>query len=112
MRPTLVPALAARQIDQAPRALATWVLEETSRASSVRLSVAAVLSDAFEMPREELVTNLPCVNKLRLAMLLGGADFHSWPGGQTSCMHTDADLEQTIAAFSGAIHMLKREGEL
>nr|ABZ09835.1 putative aminotransferase class-III [uncultured marine microorganism HF4000_APKG8L7] len=77
-----------------------------------RAGIAPGAFDPYEIRREELVANAPCVNKLRLAMLLGGADFHAWPGGQTSCMHTDADLEQTISAFSGAIHMLKREGEL
>ncbi len=77
-----------------------------------RKSIGPGSFDPFEMPREELVANAPSVNKLRLAMLLGGADFNGWPGGQTSCVHADADLEQTVSSFSGAIHMLKREGEL
>ena len=34
------------------------------------------------------------------------------PGGVNSAVHTDDDLERTVAAFREAVVMLKREGEL
>jgi len=54
----------------------------------------------------------PLSHKLRLAMLLHGVEFFSWPGGPTSAVHTGADLEQTVAAFRAALRMLKDDGAL
>ncbi len=52
------------------------------------------------------------VRKLRLALLLNGVDVSSKPGGLTSCVHSDADIEQTAQAFRRALAMLRDEGEL
>ncbi len=52
------------------------------------------------------------VRKLRLALLLNGVDISSKPGGLTSCVHSDADIEQTADAFRQALIMLREEGEL
>jgi glutamate-1-semialdehyde 2,1-aminomutase len=69
--------------------------------------------DPFDQSYEELRANRPgVVPKLRLAMLLGGVDITGWPGGTTTAVHTDDDLEKTVAAFREALAMLKREGEL
>lgn len=57
-------------------------------------------------PRPELVT------KLRLGMLIHGVELFSWPGGPTSAVHTEADLEKTVEAFQTTIGMLKAEGEI
>lgn len=46
---------------------------------------------------------------LRLAMILRGVDipaYHSW----MSCVHSDVDLDETVAAFEGALAMLLDEG--
>jgi glutamate-1-semialdehyde 2,1-aminomutase len=56
--------------------------------------------------RPELVT------KLRLAMMLHGVELFSWPGGPTSAVHTDEDLECTADAFGASLRMLREEGEL
>jgi glutamate-1-semialdehyde 2,1-aminomutase len=69
--------------------------------------------DPFDQPYEDLRANRPgVVSKLRLAMLLGGVDITGWPGGTTTAVHSDDDLETTVAAFREALVMLKREGEL
>jgi glutamate-1-semialdehyde 2,1-aminomutase len=52
------------------------------------------------------------VRKLRLALLLNGVDISSKPGGLTSCVHSDADIEQTADAFRHALIMLRDEGEI
>ena len=50
--------------------------------------------------------------KLRLGMLIHGVELFSWPGGPTSAVHTDDDLEQTVDAFRRTLKMLRDEGEL
>jgi glutamate-1-semialdehyde 2,1-aminomutase len=50
--------------------------------------------------------------KLRLGMLLHGVDIFSWPGGPTSAVHTDSDLEQTVDALRQTVRMLRTEGEI
>lgn len=50
--------------------------------------------------------------RLRLALLVHGVDTNGRIGGFTSATHTDADIEETIAGFQGAIRMLREEGEL
>jgi len=54
----------------------------------------------------------PLVTKLRLAMLLHGVELFGWPGGPTSAVHTDDDLNQTADAFRAALKMLREESEL
>lgn len=50
--------------------------------------------------------------KLRLGMLLGGVEIFGWPGGPTSAVHTDDDLDQTVEAFRQTLRMLKEEGDI
>ncbi|HSS66338.1 MAG TPA: aminotransferase class III-fold pyridoxal phosphate-dependent enzyme [Gammaproteobacteria bacterium] len=70
--------------------------------------------DALEYPVEKLkgMKKGDLVRKLRLALLLNGVDVSSKPGGLTSCVHGDADLEQTADAFRRALIMLRDEGEI
>jgi glutamate-1-semialdehyde 2,1-aminomutase len=60
----------------------------------------------------ELKNNAPAVNKLRIGMLNHGVDMNGWPGGLISAVHTDADLDRTVAAFRATIRDLKDEGDL
>ncbi len=52
------------------------------------------------------------IAKLRMGMMIHGADPFVWPGGVTSTAHTDEDLNITAEAFRGALKLLKEEGEL
>jgi len=54
----------------------------------------------------------PLAQRLRLAMLVEGVDLFGWPGGPTSAAHTEADLEQTAAAFERAIGRLKADRDV
>ena len=45
----------------------------------------------------------------RCAMLLGGVDWMGW-AGTTTAVHTDDDVEKTVAAFSNAIDLLRADG--
>lgn len=54
-------------------------------------------------PRPDLVL------KLRLGMMVHGVELFGWPGGPTSAVHTDADLDQTVSAFRSTLRMLKEE---
>ncbi|MCH9674757.1 MAG: aminotransferase class III-fold pyridoxal phosphate-dependent enzyme [Gammaproteobacteria bacterium] len=61
----------------------------------------------------ELKANPPgLVDKLRLAMMLGGVDITGWPGGTVSAAHTAEDVDRTATAFAAAIDMLAAKGEL
>ena len=53
----------------------------------------------------------PAAHRFRLAMMTNGVDVSGKPGGLTSCMHDDGDLELTVAAVRDSIRMLKAEGE-
>ncbi|HEX4131508.1 MAG TPA: aspartate aminotransferase family protein [Pirellulales bacterium] len=44
---------------------------------------------------------------LRLGMLVHGVDLFSWPGGPTSAVHTDSDLQQTVAAFRATVRAIR-----
>ena len=52
------------------------------------------------------------LNKLRLALLIGGVDISGSGGGVISATHDDDDLAQTVAAFEGALEMLRAEESL
>lgn len=52
------------------------------------------------------------INKLRLAMLVNGVELFAWPGGPTSAVHTEDDLELTVEAFRRSLRMLKEDGDL
>jgi len=69
--------------------------------------------DATEIDAERLRTGgkHPAVPRFRLALMLHGVDISGRPGGSTSCMHSDADLEHTAEAVRRALQLLKEEGE-
>ncbi len=52
------------------------------------------------------------LTKLRLAMRVHGVDLSGWPGGPTSAVHTDEDVNLTLEAFRKSVRMLKDEGEI
>ena len=54
--------------------------------------------------------NAALANKLRLAMLIAGADIMGAPGGVVSATHGDREIEETIDAFRQAVRMIKAEG--
>lgn len=54
----------------------------------------------------------PVLFKLRLGMLNRGVEIFSWPGGPTSAVHTDDDLEQTADALRHTVRALKAEGDI
>jgi len=59
--------------------------------------------DIKSVPRS-LVTNL------RLGMLLAGVELFSWPGGPTSAVHSETDLERTSEALRQTVRRLRDEG--
>lgn len=75
-------------------------------------------------PRPDEDDYVPCDNRVeildrkfdsrlshafRCALLLGGVDWMGW-GGMTCAAHSEEDLEQTVAAFSRAIDLLRADG--
>ncbi|MHA1566898.1 MAG: aspartate aminotransferase family protein [Alphaproteobacteria bacterium] len=69
--------------------------------------------DPRQIPWQELKESNPrLVHRLRLALLNEGVDIASWPGGLTSSVHSEADLDMTVEAFRAALISLRREGEL
>jgi len=50
------------------------------------------------------------INALRLGMLVHGVELFSWPGGPTSMVHTDRDLQQTAEALQATLRLMKSEG--
>ncbi|MDX1515053.1 MAG: aminotransferase class III-fold pyridoxal phosphate-dependent enzyme [Gammaproteobacteria bacterium] len=70
--------------------------------------------DPLDCPVEKLrgMKRRGLVRKLRLSLLVNGVDISAKPGGLTSCVHADTDLEQTVEAFRRALGMLRDEGEL
>ena len=50
--------------------------------------------------------------KLRVSMLAHGVEIFGWPGGPTSAVHNDDDLERTAEALRQTIHILRDEGDL
>jgi glutamate-1-semialdehyde 2,1-aminomutase len=69
--------------------------------------------DPFAMPYQDLKAKPPALlNKLRLALLIGGVDFSGSGGGVISATHGDDDLEHTVAAFEQAVAMLAAEENL
>jgi glutamate-1-semialdehyde 2,1-aminomutase len=52
------------------------------------------------------------IMKLRLAIMLHGAEVFVWPGGPTSAAHSSDDLDKTCTAFRGALRLLREDGEL
>jgi glutamate-1-semialdehyde 2,1-aminomutase len=55
-------------------------------------------------------TPAPLMHKIRAALLCGGIDVCTWPGGWVSGVHSDADIERALAAFDTALDLLREEG--
>jgi glutamate-1-semialdehyde 2,1-aminomutase len=79
-----------------------------------RVAITPTQFDPHQHSTESLTGNRQAdiVHKLRLAMMVGGVDFNSSPGGLVSATHGELELEDTIAALRKAVHMLKHEGEI
>lgn len=79
-----------------------------------RLSITAADIDAARYDHRTLkaVRNPALSMKLRIGMLIHGVEIFGWPGGPTSAMHADDDLDRTAAAFRGTLKMLKEDGEV
>jgi len=54
----------------------------------------------------------PAAANLRLGLLVQGVDISGWPGGITSAVHGDDDLQRTVAAFEETIRAMKQSGDL
>lgn len=68
--------------------------------------------DPLELPYQELKAAPPrTVGRLRMALMLGGVDISSWPGGLVSAVHDADDMRLTVEAFTGALERMKAEGE-
>lgn len=52
------------------------------------------------------------LHQLKMGMLVHGVELFSWPGGPTSAVHTDDDLNQTADALRETLRMLRRDGRL
>ena len=46
---------------------------------------------------------------IRIGMISQGVDLPGWPGGPTSAVHTDEDLEKTVAAFRHTARVIRDE---
>ncbi|MEM7407446.1 MAG: aminotransferase class III-fold pyridoxal phosphate-dependent enzyme [Pseudomonadota bacterium] len=67
---------------------------------------------ACEVTAVKAVAKLPVTNKLRLALMIEGVDMSGKPGGLVSAVHTDADIDATVAALGRALDRLQAEGEV
>ncbi|HVA48101.1 MAG TPA: aminotransferase class III-fold pyridoxal phosphate-dependent enzyme [Pirellulales bacterium] len=79
-----------------------------------RLEITAAEIEAGKFDHRVLKAPAPksLAMKLRLGMMLHGVELFTWPGGPTSAVHTNDDLEQTADAFRQTIKLLRAEGEL
>ena len=69
--------------------------------------------DPLAIPYQDLKSKPPgLMNKLRLALLIGGVDISGAGGGVISATHNDDDLQQTVSAFEQAVAMLLAEDDL
>ncbi|MBT4045575.1 MAG: aminotransferase class III-fold pyridoxal phosphate-dependent enzyme [Rhodospirillaceae bacterium] len=81
--------------------------------NSADLKIDPLEFDPLSMPYEDLKGKpAGLLNKLRLALLIGGVDISGSGGGVISATHDDDDLAQTVAAFEGALEMLRAEESL
>lgn len=75
------------------------------------LPIRAQEIDACQYGYEVLKAKQPAViAALRLGMLVHGVELFGWPGGPTSMVHTDRDLQQTAEAFRLTLRAMKGEG--
>ena len=57
--------------------------------------------------------NSPLLNhKIRLGLIVGGVDVAGWPGGWSSAVHTENDLDRTAEAFKKLLVLLKEDPAL
>lgn len=69
--------------------------------------------DPLAMPYQDLKAKSPVLlNKLRLALLIGGVDISGSGGGVISATHDGDDLDHTVAAFEQAVTLLAAEENL
>ena len=91
-----------------------WAMYGTS--SGFHTTLSAPEPGAFDpyASSVEALKTMPekLVGRLRLALLVHGVDTGGRIGGFLSSTHTEADVEETAAAFDAAIAMLRDEGEL
>lgn len=67
--------------------------------------------DACRFGYEVLKAKRPAVvTALRLGMLVHGVELFGWPGGPTSMVHSERDLQQTAEAFRNTVRAMKAEG--
>ncbi len=77
------------------------------------LTIEPLNFDPLSIPYQDLKSKPPgLMNKLRLALLIGGVDISGSGGGVISATHGDDDLEQTVEAFARAVAMLMAEDDL
>ncbi len=91
-----------------------WAMYGTS--SGFHTSMSAPKPGEFDpfTSSVEALKTMPekLVGRLRLALLVHGVDTGGRIGGFLSSTHTEADVEETAAAFDAAITMLRDEGEI
>jgi glutamate-1-semialdehyde 2,1-aminomutase len=69
--------------------------------------------DPLSVPYQDLKAKPPgLMNKLRLALLIGGVDINGAGAGVISATHGADDMDQTVAAFEAAVAMLAAEESL
>jgi len=75
-------------------------------------TVDAIYSGAIPAARLKGGMSAELIQQLRCGLLSEGVDIAGWPGGLTSCTHSDAGVERTVAAFAAALDMMGEEGVL
>lgn len=76
------------------------------------ITSAEIEAGLLDYRKIKVASAQPSNAKLRLAMLTHGVDTFPWPGGPTSCVHSDDDLQQTADAFQKSIRILKEEDDI
>lgn len=76
-------------------------------------AVDPVVFDPFDCDMTELKAQPEeLLRRLRLALLVHGVDVNGRIGGFLSATHGETEVDEAVAAFRGAIGMLREEGEL
>ena len=71
-----------------------------------------LVAPRFDFQKLKAASASELVTKLRLGMLAHGVEILGWPGGPTSSVHCDEDLERTVDAFRQTLRILKEEGDV
>ena len=77
-----------------------------------RVNAETINAGDYDYAKLKKSASSDLTTKLRVGMLTQGVDVFAWPGGPTSAVHTDDDLEQTVDAFRSTLRTLKDEGDL